>query len=890
MGTDGGFEANDDSVDGGAELLPPSDSDGVIARAVYDLFQIRNSLPQGKDRVKVEMTYLEIYNEQAIDLLSNDPNSATLSVHDSKDGVVVKNLKSFVVSSPGDVQKKMELASQKRATGSTQMNSVSSRSHAICTLNVTITPLEEETVEEDDGSDGPTSSGEMIKAKLTLVDLAGSERIKKTGAEGARMKEGISINKGLFVLGQVVSALSEMGQQNGVIGGKKSNSHIPYRDSKLTRLLQDSLGGNSRTVMIACISPAESNIEESVNTLRYAERTRNIKNSAVRNVVSTGLSANEAAALRRENQQLKLELSKMESMIQSSNGNTMLLQHGGGMVGVRGLRGAENGAMVAKLQAQCYSLLAENDTLKERAKSHSNEVLEASLRADKWQAKSEHVIQIAKEHGVELPENPHGDGEGIVIQLRNELAECKSELLDARTEAAVARATAGAFMNGKEFTSVDDIVSSSAIESMTDEEGDDQNDHLTTELSAVDGIIEQKEAMVLQMNRERACRDNFQVHLENSLQLLQEEVETLTSERDQLVVQMSNPDETDNNNRRKRKTADNPQTKRLREQISRLEDRINDLNSKAREHTRSLKLKEEAEKKCAKLTAEIAQDKKRRADLQKKLKETSVEMRAEKKAAKQNASRLMKDSAKLKIELGKMKNVAEKQAAVLKRKIDEAAAKERARVEFEKKHKSADHMRHASSAATKDIEIKESRKNELDTWIDKEVNFTLIKFQIEEQKRQLESVMSDRRKLIKNNSDTVDVLELEQIDSDCQSLKDTIHDLEATAKKAFPTFDSSNLTWRFLDSDAFKSLSKYDAKYALSYVFDMYSSVKQELDTVSSEQVLAIKSAVHSAVAKEKQLHELELVKLKVSWYSVLYDIYTNKISLRDVSRTNLYF
>ena len=90
------------------------------------------------------------------------------------------------------------------------------------------------------------------------------------------MKEGININKGLFVLGKVVSALSELGQMQGC--GKKSNAHIPYRDSKLTRLLQQSLGGNSRMVMIACISPAEPNAEESINTLRYAERTRNISN------------------------------------------------------------------------------------------------------------------------------------------------------------------------------------------------------------------------------------------------------------------------------------------------------------------------------------------------------------------------------------------------------------------------------------------------------------------------------------------------------------------------------------------------------------------------------------------------------------------------------------
>jgi hypothetical protein len=115
---------------------------------------------------------------------------------------------------------------------------------------------------------------EEISSKFHFVDLAGSERIKKTGATGMLLKEGISINKGLLCLGQVISALTEE---------KGGRDHIPYRDSKLTRILQDSLGGNSRTTMIACVSPAESNLEESLSTVKYASRARNIKNKPVVN-------------------------------------------------------------------------------------------------------------------------------------------------------------------------------------------------------------------------------------------------------------------------------------------------------------------------------------------------------------------------------------------------------------------------------------------------------------------------------------------------------------------------------------------------------------------------------------------------------------------------------
>jgi hypothetical protein len=265
------------------------------------------------------MSYLEIYNEEARDLLADNTtgdNSAaatSLQIRDRPDGVVVQGLSTKPVHCPQDVSTLMNQAALKRATASTAMNAVSSRSHAICTLHVTIAPLDN----APEQTEGEEVVAAEMRAKLTLVDLAGSERIKRTGAEGKRLKEGININKGLFVLGQVVSALSELGQQGNSTA--TTNAHIPYRDSKLTRLLQDSLGGNSRTVMVACISPADSNVEESVNTLRYAQRTRNIQNTARRNVVATNtMTAAEIAALKRENQVLKSQLAQAEARLSSA--------------------------------------------------------------------------------------------------------------------------------------------------------------------------------------------------------------------------------------------------------------------------------------------------------------------------------------------------------------------------------------------------------------------------------------------------------------------------------------------------------------------------------------------------------------------------------------------
>jgi len=154
------------------------------------------------------------------------------------------------------------------------MNNCSSRSHAIFTISI-----EQHIIDDlyQPATTAPTSQAdheEFMVAKFHFVDLAGSERAKRTGATGNTLKEGISINKGLLALGNVISALTEEG---------KKNNHVPYRDSKLTRILQDSLGGNSRTSMIACVSPAEINFEETLNTLKYASRARNIKNKPIVN-------------------------------------------------------------------------------------------------------------------------------------------------------------------------------------------------------------------------------------------------------------------------------------------------------------------------------------------------------------------------------------------------------------------------------------------------------------------------------------------------------------------------------------------------------------------------------------------------------------------------------
>ncbi|GMI32106.1 hypothetical protein TeGR_g4819, partial [Tetraparma gracilis] len=259
---------------------PSGSPSGVIPCVVADVF---SRAAQAPGEAEVSLSYLEVYNEEVKDLLipqnPSAPPAAPLQVRENVQGdVVIPNLTFKSVTSAAAVSKIMSAASSARATGSTAMNAGSSRSHAICTLYLTVTPPADA---EDDT---------VVTSKFTLVDLAGSERQKRTGADGDRLKEGISINKGLFVLGQVVSGLAE---KSSLDDPSSSTSHIPYRDSKLTRLLTSSLGGNSLTVMVACVSPADINLEESANTLRYAQRARAIKNEAVKNVVASAISGAE---------------------------------------------------------------------------------------------------------------------------------------------------------------------------------------------------------------------------------------------------------------------------------------------------------------------------------------------------------------------------------------------------------------------------------------------------------------------------------------------------------------------------------------------------------------------------------------------------------------------
>lgn len=274
-----GSEAHDE--------LDIADSSGLIPRFMDNIFTSLEHKKMVSDKdtentnslmdYKLQGSFLEVYGEDVHDLL--DPKRKSLPLReDSNGGIVCNGLTQRAVQSAEQSLQVLHEGTHNRTTAATLMNLTSSRSHAVFTI----------TLQQEFSGSG------VITSRFTFVDLAGSERMKKTGAQGERAREGIQINKGLLALGNVINALAS-----------EDKPHVPYRQSKLTRLLQDALGGNSQTLFLACVSPSDTNASETLSTLHYANRARNIQNAPVQNVDATTV---ELLRLKSLTQVLQMEL------------------------------------------------------------------------------------------------------------------------------------------------------------------------------------------------------------------------------------------------------------------------------------------------------------------------------------------------------------------------------------------------------------------------------------------------------------------------------------------------------------------------------------------------------------------------------------------------------
>uniref|UniRef100_W5MNR2 Kinesin family member 13A n=1 Tax=Lepisosteus oculatus TaxID=7918 RepID=W5MNR2_LEPOC len=276
-------------------MMGNGDQPGLIPRLCCSLFERVSEQDSESHTFKVEVSYMEIYNEKVRDLLDPKGSRQSLKVREHKVfGPYVDGLSQLAVTNFEDIESLMSEGNKSRTVAATNMNEESSRSHAVFSIIITQTLYDLQS----------GNSGEKV-SKVSLVDLAGSERVSKTGAAGERLKEGSNINKSLTTLGCVISALADQS------AGKGKNKFVPYRDSVLTWLLKDNLGGNSKTAMIATVSPAADNYEETLSTLRYADRAKRIVNHAI---VNEDPNARIIRELREEVEKLREQLSQAESM------------------------------------------------------------------------------------------------------------------------------------------------------------------------------------------------------------------------------------------------------------------------------------------------------------------------------------------------------------------------------------------------------------------------------------------------------------------------------------------------------------------------------------------------------------------------------------------------
>lgn len=350
---------------------------GVIPKICQDMFVRIGGLQKDKSlNCTVEVSYLEIYNERVRDLL-NPSTKGNLKVREHPStGPYVEDLAKLVVTSFNDIEHLMDEGNKARTVAATAMNETSSRSHAVFTVMLT-----------QKRHDAETKMDTEKVAKISLVDLAGSERANSTGATGARLKEGAEINRSLSTLGRVIAALADLSTPGKKKKGAGSNQ-VPYRDSVLTWLLKDSLGGNSMTAMIAAISPADINFEETLSTLRYADSAKRIKNHAV-------VNEDPNARMIRE---LKEELASLRTKLGGGSG-------GSGS----GLPAEETYPEGTPLEQQIVTFTSQDGTVKKVSKAEIVEQLNQSEKLyteinQTWEQKLQKTEEIHKEREAALEE------------------------------------------------------------------------------------------------------------------------------------------------------------------------------------------------------------------------------------------------------------------------------------------------------------------------------------------------------------------------------------------------------------------------------------------------------------------------------------------------------
>ncbi|XP_061559067.1 LOW QUALITY PROTEIN: kinesin family member 4 [Phycodurus eques] len=678
---------------------------GVIPRVIRRIFDEKEK--RGDCEFSMAVSYLEIYNEDVLDLLCTAKEKPAMSIReDPKEGIKIVGLTEKRVVSAHEMVACLELGNSARTVGSTAMNAASSRSHAIFTI----------TLEQRKGKDKVDSV-----SKLHLVDLAGSERQKKTKAEGDRLKEGISINRGLLSLGNVISALGDE---------SKKNAFVPYRDSKLTRLLQDSLGGNSHTLMIACVSPADSNMEETINTLRYADRARKIKNKPVVNIDPR-----------------VAEMSRLKQQVQELQ--VMLLHARGGVAPV--LSGPESGENVKKLLEKNRSLQDENNKLSKELSETAGQtalMFEKIIMSEQTNEKLQSKLEQLQHHAA-CTVNLEKVLETLEDQELKENVEVMKNLqdviLELKRESAGIAASIDAMAAGGDVSDVlGNATTNAADESSSDTNGTAgknsldgftahhalQQAQLSKELIELNKVLSWKEALVKKMCQNDSQLESVQSEQQNNMLDLQMAVNSLQKEKEELVLALQSA---------KKDTNQAKLSEQRRKRLQELEGQLVDMKKKLLEQSKMLKLKESSVQKVNKLMQEIQAMKSQRIQLMRQMRDDSEKFRIWKSKKDREVLQLKEKDRKRQYELLKLERDFQNQANVLRRKTEEAAAaNKRLKVALQKRSEVVEKRKDSQNRGIEGAAAK------VKNWLLNEVE---VMVSTEEARRHLNDLLEDRKVL-----------------------------------------------------------------------------------------------------------------------------------------------
>ncbi|XP_029403764.1 kinesin-like protein KIF21A isoform X5 [Mus pahari] len=710
---------------------------GIISRAVRHLFKsieekktsaIKNGVPPPE--FKVNAQFLELYNEEVLDLFDTTRDidaknkKSNIRIHeDSAGGIYTVGVTTRTVNTEPEMMQCLKLGALSRTTASTQMNVQSSRSHAIFTIHVCQTRVCLQTDAENAtdnkliSESSPMNEFETLTAKFHFVDLAGSERLKRTGATGERAKEGISINCGLLALGNVISALGDK---------SKRATHVPYRDSKLTRLLQDSLGGNSQTIMIACVSPSDRDFMETLNTLKYANRARNIKNKVM---VNQDRASQQINALRSEITRLQMELMEYKTgkriideegvesindmfhenaMLQTENNNlrvrikamqetvdalrariTQLVSEQANQVLARA--GEGNG----EISNMIHSYIKEIEDL--RAKLLESEAVNENLRKNLTRATARSPYFSAS--SAFSPTILSSDKETIeIIDLaKKDLEKLKRKEKKKKKSVAGKDDNADTDQEKKEEKGISekennelDVEENQEVSDHEDEEEDEEEeeeeDDIEGEESSDESDSESDEkanyqADLANITCEIAIKQKLIDELENSqkrlqtlkkqyeekLMMLQHKIRDTQLERDQVLQNLGSVESYSEEKAKKVKCEYEKKLHAMNKELQRLQ-------TAQKEHARLLKNQSQYEKQLKKLQQDVMEMKKTKVRLMKQMKEEQEKARLTESRRNREIAQLKKDQRKRDHQLRLLEAQKRNQEVVLRRKTEEVTA------------------------------------------------------------------------------------------------------------------------------------------------------------------------------------------------------------------------